>query len=570
MAIIKNLKKYNVQIGTLSVDRESAMTAAEPLLNDAGYTVTMKPGHVKHAERNIRTVKDGVRKVQASVKFPIFGPLIFYVVYSVITRINMWPNPKRPDQPTPIENLTLIKRNYAQDVFGPCLSYVRVDAKSGENDNSMDERALEGLYLFSNINQSGESSVMNIYTGRVVRRKLKRSDKAPMPQHIIDGLIATATKYNDQGLTFRNHQGDIVQDDDEHHIVEHEAQRAAVLASDNVSTEAVVMNDEQDTQTTLTTGVTQNHTFVGAQSDYRSEQESITHAEPTFNSTSDSTSDSVEPVEPMPNIATPSTTSATPSVDLTAPEPVRRSTRLANKPTKSWANVNKSRDKEITTAYSFHISMMKALRMHGKAGTKAMMKELSQIDELGTIRGVNLTPAMKKRAITSMLFFKEKYLSTGEFSKLKARLVAGGHRQDRTVYDDKDISSPTVSTENVYIVAGIAAMEGRRVLTVDIAGAYLKGKFKDGSDPIYMRLEKNVAEALCEVNPGYEVYRTSDGTLYVELLKPLYGLIEAGQLWYDNITGTLRTMKFIQNPYDKCVWNRIVHGRSPTDHYHPR
>ena len=232
-------------------------------------------------------------------------------------------------------------------------------------------------------------------------------------------------------------------------------------------------------------------------------------------------------------------------------EPMRRSARLSAKPQVHW------RRKDVGIIYSFHISLLKAMRTNAEEGRRAMAKELMQIDDLGTIKGVHLTPAMRRRAIMSLLFFKEKYLSTGQFDKLKARLVAGGHQQDRTVYEGNDISSPTVATECVYMVAGIAAMERRKIITVDIAGAYLKGSFKKDVQPIHMKLDAPVAEMLCSINPGYEVFRLSDGTMYVELLKPLYGLIEAALLWYNNITSTLKEIGFVQNPYDKCVWNRM-------------
>jgi hypothetical protein len=34
------------------------------------------------------------------------------------------------------------------------------------------------------------------------------------------------------------------------------------------------------------------------------------------------------------------------------------------------------------------------------------------------------------------MFLKEKYLASGEFEKLKTRLVAGGDQQDKDMYDD--------------------------------------------------------------------------------------------------------------------------------------
>ena len=56
----------------------------------------------------------------------------------------------------------------------------------------------------------------------------------------------------------------------------------------------------------------------------------------------------------------------------------------------------------------------------------------------------------------------------GTFEKLKARIVAGGHRQDKLQYGEDKISSPTVSTNSIMMVAAIAAEENREVATVDI------------------------------------------------------------------------------------------------------
>ena len=48
-------------------------------------------------------------------------------------------------------------------------------------------------------------------------------------------------------------------------------------------------------------------------------------------------------------------------------------------------------------------------------------------------------------SIPSKMFITEKKLPSGEFDKLKARLVAGGHKQDRSLYTDESTSSPTVA-----------------------------------------------------------------------------------------------------------------------------
>ena len=66
----------------------------------------------------------------------------------------------------------------------------------------------------------------------------------------------------------------------------------------------------------------------------------------------------------------------------------------------------------------------------------------------------DLSGKEKHRIIRSSMFLKEKFLASGEFEKLKARLVAGGNQQDRDLYDD--LSAPTVATSSVFTLLSIA------------------------------------------------------------------------------------------------------------------
>ena len=56
---------------------------------------------------------------------------------------------------------------------------------------------------------------------------------------------------------------------------------------------------------------------------------------------------------------------------------------------------------------------------------------------------------------------KDKFLASGAFEQFKARLVAGDHQQDKSLY--KDLRSPTIATSHVLTIAALAAKEGRRV-----------------------------------------------------------------------------------------------------------
>ena len=78
-----------------------------------------------------------------------------------------------------------------------------------------------------------------------------------------------------------------------------------------------------------------------------------------------------------------------------------------------------------------------------------------------------LTDEERRSTISSSMFLKEKFTADGKFDKLRARLVAGGHQQDRSVYSDSETSSRTVSTTSLFVIAAIAARENRKVVTID-------------------------------------------------------------------------------------------------------
>jgi len=63
---------------------------------------------------------------------------------------------------------------------------------------------------------------------------------------------------------------------------------------------------------------------------------------------------------------------------------------------------------------------------------------------------------------------------------------------------------------------------------------------------------------------AYKAFRPHDGSMYVQLKKPLYGLIEAAKLWFDEISRTLKSLGFKLNVYDECCWNRDFKGKQQT------
>ena len=216
-------------------------------------------------------------------------------------------------------------------------------------------------------------------------------------------------------------------------------------------------------------------------------------------------------------------------------------------------------------SYGLHLTIKQGVDKLGAAATKAIIKELSQMLDRNVFHPVSLkdlTIEQKKGIISCSMFLKEKYRADGSFEKVKARLVAGGHQQDRTVYGDK-VSSPTVAISSVFMIAVIAAAKRRVVTTVDIPGAYLHANMPEDCE-VLMRLNKYLSNVIVQLDDKYSIYMNDDGSIIVKLDKALYGCVQSSKLWYDQLCEALLTMRYVRNDYYKCVFNRTMEGNQAT------
>jgi phage I-like protein len=169
------------------------------------------------------------------------------------------------------------------------------------------------------------------------------------------------------------------------------------------------------------------------------------------------------------------------------------------------------RKKNASVLTSGNISVRDALRTKGDEAKRVILKDIQQMLTLRVIRPVHraqLSESQRRATIRSSMFFKAKYLPDGTFDKLKARLVAGGDQQDKTLYDE--LSSATVSTSSVFTLASIAAYEKRSVAVVDIAGAFLNASM-EGSIPVHMRLDRTMSDFLITLDPTYQTFQDERG-----------------------------------------------------------
>ena len=197
-------------------------------------------------------------------------------------------------------------------------------------------------------------------------------------------------------------------------------------------------------------------------------------------------------------------------------QPVRRNTRFRG-------------EKHVPVHLIYQLSFLKGIKKYGRKAIEAAFKELQQMLDQKVWTPVNyssLSSTQRKKLIRSFMFLKEKFKPDGTFDKLKMRLVAGGHLQNKLDYDD--ISSPTISLIAVFVLVVIAAKERRKVVTVDIAGAYLNAKIINSE--IHMVIDAQLADLLVQLDDSYRNYLRDDGCIVVKLKKALYGCIESAKL----------------------------------------
>jgi hypothetical protein len=153
------------------------------------------------------------------------------------------------------------------------------------------------------------------------------------------------------------------------------------------------------------------------------------------------------------------------------------------------------------------------------------------------------------------MFLKEKFDAFGAFEKLKGRLVADGRMQDKKVY--RGLKSPTATTESIFSCLTIGCLKEMKFAKLDIGGAYLNARIDD-KDEIYMEISKQITDILVDAMPELRRYVTKDGTLLVQILMALYGLVQSAALWFKTLTTFLGSIGFVANQIDPCVMNKKV------------
>ena len=530
---------------------ESQPELMVPVLNTAAHGE-----HVPTAERKAQQIKERVRAFWNTLPFKPCTIIVVYLVYYCVTTINWYPSRSSIYPNVSAKELfTGRKVDYSLDCKVQFGQYVHTH-EDLEVTNTMKSRTVGAIALGPAGNIQGTYNFLSLKTWRVVKRRSWTT--LPMPQEVIDMLNRKAEQEK-IGLartpTFKLGSRDLPDDDDvdEADSVEGEQEDDNEYVEDRVDDRAaedqgdlvdVDFRQPADADPVVEVPREENDVVpvnegIGGDPEVQHFQEE--NAAPEFQG-GEQQADEVNIVEEALQ---------EPIVDVNRElEELNNRHRYNLRPVRSsW------RDKY---AYAFtNLSVKKGVQSMGVPAITSIMKEMAQLHNKKVFHPVShatLDRKQRGKVIRSHLFLKKKRDGT-----LKSRLVADGSMQERSA--SNDTSSPTVSTEALFLSLAVDAHERRHVATVDIEGAYLHA---DMTSSVIVELDPVISTILTEVDRGYKSFMTPEGKLFVQLDKALYGCVESAKLFYEHISKTLVDYGYVKNPYDTCVFNKYVYGVQST------
>jgi hypothetical protein len=179
---------------------------------------------------------------------------------------------------------------------------------------------------------------------------------------------------------------------------------------------------------------------------------------------------------------------------------------------------------------------------HAAQFLQAVDVEVSKLQSLGAGSpvpgGRSGVPVGAKILRSSFVFATKRFADSGLLDKFKARLVADGSQQQG---EDMDTHAPTIGGTTLRVLFAIAAMTGAHISKLDVESAFL--------------IEKIDTPTYVELPPEYSAYKGEKRTVW-RLLRSLYGLRQAGRLFWLGLRTTLLGAGFVSSDHDPCLFVR--------------
>ncbi len=168
----------------------------------------------------------------------------------------------------------------------------------------------------------------------------------------------------------------------------------------------------------------------------------------------------------------------------------------------------------------------------------------------------SLTAEDKKGCIPSGLYIKYKSdADSGAYTKSKARLHGGGHRQRAEWFGAT--ASFMINLFVVFFVLKVAAALDWNHAVYDVNGAFLHAPRRHPVRQI-MRLTPRLTALWVELHPEDAKFVHTDGCLYVIVLKALYGLKDSGAEWFHHLNNFLHSHGYETCDSDPCLYKKFV------------
>jgi hypothetical protein len=185
-------------------------------------------------------------------------------------------------------------------------------------------------------------------------------------------------------------------------------------------------------------------------------------------------------------------------------------------------------------------SYSKAMKAPGAASwSEAVDCKLSAMDRLEAWEVVDIPPGAE--LLNTVWIFWKKFNENGALSKYKARLCAAGNFQTEGVNYTKTYA-PTGRPTALQALLSLGVNEGYSIHQMDVKNAFLNGKLD---------------ETIC-LRPPAGLHIPKGKCLH--LLKSIYGLKQAPQVWHHEISEFFTSIKFLASDADPCLFVSDIPG----------
>lgn len=576
---IDGLRSEGFVVKEILCDGEKSFSALRRELNSMGIKITTggskKNSIIPHLDKKISTLKSKVRCILNDLEYHLPIKLLKYcVMYAAITMNMIRTSPLTVLSPK--ELFIGKKLNYERDLklaFGKF-----VQATIPNSDKSMQERTTSCLSLTPTFNNTGSYKFYSLKTGEIITRtNWKVVPLSDIVVSYINSLtIGTPLPSKDKVYLELNQDVNLPEDlqqghhnppiqVEQHQIEQINEQQVDNIINNNVEVEndmiqhdnnipddhVVEVEDEtlDDEENIIENDIGNDaeHQLVSNSIEEEKEEEEVEEAEEELileNTLQETNVNLPSTVSEQPQIINTTSSTSNDQQIITATNP-RRSSRS----TKG----NKYEDVLNAVKYkNFNLTITEAIHKHGNDAVESLKNEIKQMESLKVWEPVKEYD--KAKVLPSKWFAKEKFNENNVLSKVKTRVVAGGHKQE----DIYETYSPTLNIISLFTLCNVSIKENYKIATADVIGAYLNAPM---SDEIYVKINQDIVPYIIEQNQQYKNYIQQNGTLILRLKKALYGCKQSGRLWYQKLKEILNELKFNELTADQCIFVKNFNNR---------